>query len=165
MEGGFATTWGASHGQGKDIRDARSDTRVLNSGPTQAQPIRGVPQHLTIGVTISLFVLVLGVHVSYILTLPQEGHIVGTGQRSSSSANVPFFFLTASSRVGFRSSHVNTHTCLGWNNVCVCVYIYIYTHTLLFKGLPLFGMNIFFCSKIPLQPTFKQEQNLAKILL
>ena len=25
-----------------DIKDARSDTHVLNSGPTQAQPIRGV---------------------------------------------------------------------------------------------------------------------------
>ena len=26
----------------RDIRDARSDTHVSNSGPTQAQPIRGV---------------------------------------------------------------------------------------------------------------------------
>jgi len=26
----------------RDIRDARSDTRVLNGGPTQAQPIMGV---------------------------------------------------------------------------------------------------------------------------
>jgi len=42
MEGGSATTWGVSRGKERDIRDARSDTRVLNSGPTQAQPIRGV---------------------------------------------------------------------------------------------------------------------------
>ena len=26
----------------RDIRDTRSDTRVLNNGPTQTQPIRGV---------------------------------------------------------------------------------------------------------------------------
>ena len=33
-----------------DNRDTRSDTRVLNSDPTQAQPIRDVMRYIKIGV-------------------------------------------------------------------------------------------------------------------
>ena len=64
MEGGFATTWGASHGQGKDIRDARSDTLVFNSGLVRAQPIRGVIAFDHKGCYLH-FGPVLVVHVSY----------------------------------------------------------------------------------------------------
>ena len=62
MEGGSTTTCGASYRQGKGLREARNDARVLNSGPAQAQLIRGVLQHLTIGGCYLLFTLVLGIH-------------------------------------------------------------------------------------------------------
>ena len=46
----------------RDIREFRSDAHVLHSGPTQAQPIRGVLQLLTIRGCYLPFTLVLGVH-------------------------------------------------------------------------------------------------------
>ena len=46
----------------RDIREARSDARVISSGPVQAQPTRGVLYHLTIGGRYLPFTLVLGVH-------------------------------------------------------------------------------------------------------
>ena len=101
----------------RDMRDARSETRVLNSGQIQAQPIKGcsiafdhrghyLPFYASVGCPCQVHS-----HPS------PDGHAIGTGQRSSSSANVPFFFLIASPRVGFESSHVSTHTCLSWCNV------------------------------------------------
>ena len=48
-------------GKGID-NEVRSDARVLSSGPTQVQPIRGVSQLLTIGGRYLPFTLVLGVH-------------------------------------------------------------------------------------------------------
>ena len=50
-------------------------------------------------------------------TLPQDGHVVGMGQRSLSLANVSFPLLTAIPCVGSRSSHVSTLMCLSWCNV------------------------------------------------
>ena len=47
----------------RDIRHTRSDTHVLNIGPTQAQPIKGVLQHLTKAGRYLPFVQVLGVHL------------------------------------------------------------------------------------------------------
>ena len=49
-----------------DIKKARSDARVISSGLTQAQPIRGVLYHLTIGGRYLPFTLVLGFHARYI---------------------------------------------------------------------------------------------------
>ena len=51
------------------------------------------------------------------LTLSQGGHTIGTSQRSSSLADASLPFLTASLRVGSKSSHVSTLTYLGWCNV------------------------------------------------
>jgi len=51
------------------------------------------------------------------LTLPQDGHDVGTDQRFSPLASVPFPLLTDAPHVRFGSSHVSTLTCLGWCNV------------------------------------------------
>ena len=48
------------------------------------------------------------------LTLPQDGHAVGTDQRSFTSTNVLSPLLTVIPRVGSKSNHVNTLTCLGW---------------------------------------------------
>ena len=43
MKGGSATSWGTIHRQGKgDTKEVKSDTRVLCSGPTQIQPMRGI---------------------------------------------------------------------------------------------------------------------------
>ena len=47
----------------KNIREARSDARVLNSGPTQNQSIRSALQHLTIRGCYLPFMQVFGVHV------------------------------------------------------------------------------------------------------
>ena len=51
----------------RDIREVRSDdAHVISSGPTQAQPIRGVLYHLTIRGRYLPFTLVLGVHAKCI---------------------------------------------------------------------------------------------------
>ena len=42
MEGDFTTTGGQTIDKERDIKKAKSDARILNNGPAQAQPIIGV---------------------------------------------------------------------------------------------------------------------------
>ena len=51
----------------RDIREVRSDTHVLSSGPTQLLLIRSVPHPLIIGSRYLPFTLVLGVHARHVL--------------------------------------------------------------------------------------------------
>ena len=55
----------------RDIREVRSDICILNSGPTQLQPMRRVLHPLTIGSCYLPFTLVLGVHARHVLHFPQ----------------------------------------------------------------------------------------------
>ena len=50
----------------RDIKKAKSDARILSNGPTQARPIIGVLQLLTIRGCYFSFTLILGVHAKCI---------------------------------------------------------------------------------------------------
>ena len=76
-----------------DIKGIESNARVLNSGLTQSQPMGGKDfitsdQRRSLSPFRECWVSMLGVN----LTLPQDGHAVGTDQRSILLANVPFSF-------------------------------------------------------------------------
>ena len=101
----------------RDIKDVRSDTRVINSGPVQTQPIKGVLQHLTMGGCYLLFVQVLVVHVKCKSHSSPIWSRHWHRRKIPPSTSIPFPLLIVVPLVRPGSSNASILTCLGWCNV------------------------------------------------
>lgn len=105
----------------RDIRGIESDVRVPNSGLAQTQLMKWEDfitsdQRGSLSPFCEYWVSISGAN----LTLSQDGHAIGTNQRSFPIVNASSPLLIAIPCVGSGSNHINIPTCLGWYTIqCV----------------------------------------------